>query len=141
MASTAQPNPRRPPAHASVSLKRRTSPLQDANESGNSKSTSPSSLQPFGERASSGESSNADQWFNNKNKNGGNEMDFADNDPPFFMRNNSSSETPPGAQQQHLNASTAVDSLPQRTGLIRMGTDGSSTEDYRGKTVAPRIRE
>jgi len=133
MAITQNPHPRRPPAHSSVSLKqRRTSPLQDGNDSGNSKSTSPSSLQPFGERASSGESSsNADQWFNNKNKNGGNEMDFADNDPPFFMRNNSSSETPPGAQQQ-VDASMALDSRPERTNLIRMGTDGSSTEDYRG---------
>lgn len=136
------PSPRRQPAHKSVSLlhgqKRRRSPLQDAYSSGEGDSNSPSSLQPLG-RASSGESSNADQWFDNSNNApGANNRAFADNDPPFFLRNQSSSQTPPEGQQQSQLA-TGLDSLPRRMGVVRMGTDGSSTEDYRGKNLSPAL--
>jgi len=85
---------------------------------------------------SSGGSSNAENWFEDSN----NEVreqskGFNDNDPPFFMRNSSSSQTPPDGRQQHLQrfvGNDAARSLPHRTGMLRLGTDGSSTEDFRG---------
>lgn len=138
MAAT-QTHPRRAPAHRSVSLlhgqHQRRSPLQDTDSSADSnskKSGSPSSLQALG-KISSGESSNADQWFNESNNEaGGNSGAFTDNDPPFFMRNNSSkSQTPPDVQQQQQQSRPAIGGdLPPRMALL--GTDGSSTEDYRG---------
>ncbi|CAK1367298.1 unnamed protein product [Cercospora beticola] len=148
-------NPRRPPAHRSVSLRHsqsRKSPKESdtssdnsapgatdgkkTNSSGSKNSNgSPSSLQPLG-RDSSGESSNAEQWFQKSNNDvHGNSASFADNDPPFFMRNSSSSETPPEAHAQHmrnlLNPNDGSHSLPLQTGLLHLGTDGSSTEDFR----------
>ncbi|KAF2213605.1 hypothetical protein CERZMDRAFT_111252 [Cercospora zeae-maydis SCOH1-5] len=149
-------HPRRPPPHRSVSLRHspqsRKSPKESDSSSDNSvpgatdgkktnsngskdSSGSPSSLQPPG-RDSSGESSNAEQWFQKSNNHvHGNSASFADNDPPFFMRNSSSSETPPEAQAQHsrslLGPHDGSHSLPLRTGLLHLGTDGSSTEDFR----------
>ncbi|KAM3413897.1 hypothetical protein BST61_g10570 [Cercospora zeina] len=152
-------HPRRPPPHRSVSLRHspqsRKSPKESDSSSDNSAKSapgatdgrktnssgsknsdgSPSSLQPLG-RDSSGESSNAEQWFQKSNNDvHDNIASFADNDPPFFMRNSSSSETPPEAQAQHsrglLGPHDASHSLPLRTGLLRLGTDGSSTEDFR----------
>ncbi|KAF7190549.1 Frequency clock protein [Pseudocercospora fuligena] len=150
------PHPRRPPAHRSVSLvhspKRKTSPpARDQSDSssddqgrtnskgatdGKNSDGSPSSLQPLG-RDSSGESSNAEKWFEKSNNEVRDSAPFADNDPPFFMRHSSSSETPPEVQQQQMrnllaNSNNASGSLPLRTGLLHLGTDGSSTEDYRG---------
>lgn len=148
------PHPRRPPAYRSVSLKhsphaRQSSKKSDSSSSedqvkgkvptgkttnGQNSNGSPSSLQPG--RDSSGESSNAEKWFEASN----NEVQdptasFADNDPPFFMRNSSSSETPPDAPPQELRnllaAQSGSNSLPMRTGLLNLGTDGSSTEDFR----------
>ena len=160
-------HPRRPPAHRSVSLKHssqsRKSPKESDTSSDNSASRatagkendsnaskdssgsknsngSPSSLQPLG-RNSSGESSNAEQWFQASNNDvHDTSMSFADNDPPFFNRHSSSSETPPDAREQYLRnqlnqlqPNSGTNSLPLRTGLLGLGgTDGSSTEDFRG---------
>lgn len=97
---------------------------------------SPSSLRPLNGRGSSGESSNADKWFDQSNNDvRDNSTSYADNDPPFFMRNGSSSESPPD-QLQRLRQYMGHDgaqSLPLRTGLMNLGTDGgSSAEDFRG---------
>lgn len=97
---------------------------------------SPSSLRPLNGRGSSGESSNADKWFDQSNNDvRDNSTSYADNDPPFFMRNGSSSESPPD-QLQRLRQYMGQDgaqSLPLRTGHMNLGTDGgSSAEDFRG---------
>ncbi|UJO21836.1 Frequency clock protein [Fulvia fulva] len=142
-------HPRRPPAHRSVSLlhsprTKPPTPVKDASDSSSDdpatgsratagSSDSPSSLAPLG-RNSSGESSNADKWFE-KSNNDVRDTSFADNEPPFFMRNSSSSQTPPEAQQQmrqYLGINDASTALPMRTGLAHLNTDGSSTEDFRG---------
>lgn len=98
---------------------------------------SPSSLRPLNGRGSSGESSNADKWFdqsNNAPKDHSNS--YADNDPPFFMRHGSSSESPPDGQMQRLQHYINHDgtrSLPLRAGQMKPDTpDGSSTGDFRG---------
>lgn len=141
---------RRPVAQKSLSLlhsKRRTSPL--SNECTNEKSDSsgesqrhgasegtdsPSSLRPG--KTSSGESSNADRWFEKSNNEVRDQSaSFADDEPPFFMRNSSSSETPPEirARNQALqHGGEGSSSLPLRTDMLRINTDGSSIEDYRG---------
>lgn len=141
-------NPRRQPAHRSVSLRHSpksalrasaTSILKPqstaANPSAGSNSDgSPSSLRPLNGRGSSGESSNADKWFDQSNNDVRDNSTSYDNDPPFFMRNGSSSESPPDGQgrlQQYLGHNGSQ-SLPHRPGLLRMGTEGSSTEDFRG---------
>ncbi|GAB7360855.1 hypothetical protein MBLNU230_g0841t1 [Neophaeotheca triangularis] len=145
-AATAAAHPKRTPAHRSVSLLH-TPRLQSAYQTSDSstdsnranknpvkrKRDSPSSLQPLG-RNSSGESSNAERWFENSNNDAYmNKQSVADNDPPFFMRNNSSSETPPDYRNvnQYLAHPDLEDSLPNRTGLLRLGNEGSSTEDFR----------
>jgi hypothetical protein len=96
---------------------------------------SPSSLRPGKE--SSGESSNAEKWFDKSN----NEVhehstSFADDEPPFFMPQSSSSETPPevaAAKHQHFaNHVGDAGSLPRRADMLRIGTEGSSTDEYRG---------
>lgn len=146
------PHPRRAPANRSVSLlhspRKRPSPSKDSSDSSSSDSAilkrkksnsskaddSPSSLQPLG-RDSSGESSNAERWFElSNNEVRDHSASFADNDPPFFMRNSSSSETPPEAQNQMrqlLGGQNDGNSLPLRTNMVRMGTDRSSNDDYR----------
>ena len=98
---------------------------------------SPSSLRPLNGRGSSGESSNADKWFDQSNNAPrDNSNSYADNDPPFFMRHGSSSESPPDAQIQRLRQYINNDgsqSLPLRAGQMKLGTPGgSSTEDFRG---------
>lgn len=144
-------HPRRPPAKRSVSLlhskpqlsrlKKQTTvsssdgDLKRSNSEGESGATdSPSSLVAVGGKGSSGESSNVDRWFEESNNEvRENSVPFADNDPPFFMRNSSSSETPPDLRQQmtRMNNDEGTNSLPLRTGLLQLGTDGSSTEDFR----------
>lgn len=109
--------------------------LKRSNSGGESGGTdSPSSLQAVGGKGSSGESSNAEKWFEKSNNEvRENSASFADNDPPFFMRNSSSSETPPELRQRmtSMNNDEGTGSLPLRTGLLQLGTDGSSTEDFR----------
>ncbi|KAF2773741.1 hypothetical protein EJ03DRAFT_249433, partial [Teratosphaeria nubilosa] len=134
-------HPRRPPANRSVSLlhspKRKSQSLSSSDSEKDrpaSYEDSPSSLQPLG-RDSSGESSNVQDWFEESNNDVRDSTQFADNEPPFFMRNYSSSETPPEQQtalKQYLNTNDRSNSLPLRTGMLRLGTDGSSTDDYRG---------
>jgi hypothetical protein len=141
-------NPRRPPAHRSVSLlhsppKKETTAARRSDSSSDSEllsrsrdssQNSPSSLQPLG-RNSSGESSNAEKWFEQSNNQvRDTSASFVDNEPPFFMRNSSSSDTPPEGQpgqRLYLGANDGSNSLPLRTGLMHLGTDGSSTEDFR----------
>lgn len=48
-------------------------------------------------------------------------------EPPFFLRNSSSSDTPP--DHSHSNATNSA--IPYRPNLGHIGTDGSSTEDFR----------
>lgn len=98
---------------------------------------SPSSLRPLNGRGSSGESSNADKWFDQSNNAvRDNSTSYADNDPPFFMRHGSSSESPPDGHGQRLHQYINHDgthSLPLRAGAMKLGTPGgSSAEDYRG---------
>jgi len=92
---------------------------------------SPSSLIPMFGKDSSGESSNVDGWFessNNQVRNTG--ASFIDNEPPFFMQHSSSGSPQEGAVQSwELDDNTS--SLPRRTGLLRLGTHGSSTGDFR----------
>jgi len=142
-------HPRRPPAHRSVSLLHSPKTKTSAKDSSASSSDSggldkacggvgagqsPGSLHPFGKH-SSGESSNAEKWFEKSNNEvGENTTSFVDNEPPFYMRNSSSSETPPERQKplkRYLSNNDRAGSLPLHTGLIRLGTDGSSTEDFR----------
>lgn len=146
--SAAMPSvhPKRTPAHRSVSLlhsPRVQTPYHSSGSSTDSnkvnkspakrKRASPSSLQPLG-RNSSGESSNAEKWFENSNKEAyKNKQSVADNDPPFFMRNNSSSQTPPDQCNidDYLGHPDLADSLPNRTGLLHLGNDGGSAEEFR----------
>jgi len=107
------------------------------NASSSNSDGSPSSLRPLNGRGSSGESSNADTWFNQSNNQvRGTSTSYADNDPPFFMRNGSSSESPPDGHTQRHRQHVGQDgahSLPVRPGLVRMETDNeSSTGDFRG---------
>ena len=95
----------------------------------------PSSLQALGGKNSSGETSNAENWFEKSNQEvRDSSTAFVDNDPPFFMRN-SSSESSPDAQNSHLrHLSTGNDhtnSLPLRTELLQLATDGSGVDDFR----------
>ena len=99
---------------------------------------SPSSLRPLNGRGSSGESSNADKWFDQSNNAPrDNSNSYADNDPPFFMRHGSSSESPPDGHHmqsvpQYINHDGSQ-SLPLRAGQMKLGTPGgSSAEDFRG---------
>ena len=99
---------------------------------------SPSSLRPLNGRGSSGESSNADKWFDQSNNAPrDNSNSYADNDPPFFMRHGSSSESPPEGDhlqriRQYINHDGSQ-SLPLRAGQMKLGTPGgSSAEDFRG---------
>jgi hypothetical protein len=48
-------------------------------------------------------------------------------EPPFFFRNSSSSETPP----ENFHYAHKHSTIPYRPGLGQIGTDGSSTEDFR----------
>ena len=102
---------------------------------GSTGTDTPSSLQALGAKNSSGETSNAENWFEKSNQEvHDSSTAFVDNDPPFFMRN-SSSESPADAQNSHQrHLSTGDDhanSLPLRTELLQLGTDGSSVDDFR----------
>ena len=147
----ARSNPRRPPAHRSVSLlhsqppraRQQSSSSSDSEKRydgqlrrGSAHTDSPSSLQALAGRYSSGESSSAEKWFEKSNNEvRDNNPSFTDNDPPFFMRNSSSSETPPDVRLSHLkdfsNNHDFANSLQFRTELLQLGTDGGSTEDFR----------
>ena len=141
-------HPRRQPAHLSVSL---LHSLNGAEANGSSKdstpssddlstraaalSDAPSSLQPLHGKPSSGESSGAEGWFTKANDQRlDNNAPVADNDPPFFMRNSSSYESPPERYpgQSGSAEQNAGQPLAFRPGLVHVGTDGSSTEEYRG---------
>ena len=94
---------------------------------------SPSSLQALG-KDSSGETSNADRWFENCNSQvRGSSAAFVDNDPPFLMRNSSSLETPPDVWQPERNfpLEHGPGSLPLHASLLQLGTAGSGTEEFR----------
>ncbi|KAL6707846.1 hypothetical protein ACN47E_003746 [Coniothyrium glycines] len=142
--SSSQHHPRRPPAHRSVSLRHSPPPDRTAsNRRIQRQSTALSSPNPASDRAnppsslspklhnnkqSSGESSDAGRWFETTNNNAKqSNASFTDNDPPFFLRNSSSSETPPDA----ANYATSHPPMPYRPNLGHLGTDGSSTEDFR----------
>ncbi|KAG9190025.1 hypothetical protein G6011_08113 [Alternaria panax] len=134
-------NPRRPPAHKSVSLRHSPPPShpkrkqtgstasQSSPTLASDKANPPSSVSPqlLSNKTSSGESSDAGQWFEKTNNTASQgKPSFVDNEPPFFLRHSSSSETPPDNSQYQAHAA-----MPYRPGLGHMGTDGSSTEDFR----------
>lgn len=129
-------NPRRPTAEQSVSLRHAQAkePTASSTDPGTSTSNgSPSSLIPL-TGGSSGESSNAERWFEKSNNEvRDNDTKFTDNDPPFFLRNNSSaSETPPERPPmlQNLPTDDRANSLPLQ--MLRLGgTDAGSTDDFR----------
>lgn len=130
-------NPRRTTAQRSVSLRHPPSKKISASSSDPGASTSnnsPSSLIPLAGE-SSGESSNAERWFEKSNNEvRDNSASFTDNDPPFFLRNSSSSETPPErvSMLHHIPTDDRANSLPLRTGLLKLGgTDASSTDEFR----------
>jgi hypothetical protein len=115
-------HPRRPPAHHSVSLRHSPTAASD-------KANPPSSISPN----NSGESSDAGKWFESSNQNARqSNVSFADNDPPFFLRNSSSGDTPPNGYGAYNAVYQPQPSLSCRPGLNHLGTDGSSTEDFRG---------
>ncbi|KAB2098717.1 hypothetical protein AG0111_0g13044 [Alternaria gaisen] len=138
--ATAPSHPRRPPAHRSVSLRhsppaskrnaKAPATTQSSPNLASDKANPPSSVSPqlLSNKASSGESSDAGQWFEKTNNTASHgKSSFVDNEPPFFLQNSSSSETPP-ENSQHAHGHPAI---PYRPGLGQMGTDGSSTEDFR----------
>jgi len=137
-------HPRRPPAHRSVSLRHSPPPKAGAKGVLNRQSTALSSPNVASDKAnppsvspqlhsnknSSGESSDAGRWFETTNNNAlQTGTSFNDNEPPFFLRNSSSSETPPDGNS--ANQPPEHSSMPYRPGMATMGTDGSSTEDFR----------
>ena len=147
-APLASSHPRRVQAHKSVSLRhsppakytrdastvgarvgRQSTTLSTSpNAPASDKANPPSTISPrlHLNNHSSGESSDAAGWFEKTNNDMGHDASFVDNDPPFLFYNSSSSErTPPDAQ--HLG----MPSLPYRPNLMNLGTDGSSTEDFR----------
>jgi hypothetical protein len=156
-----QNHPRRPPAHKSVSLRhsppasgptwrvaQQASTLSSPTLASD-KANPPSSVSPqfLSNKHSSGESSDAGQWFEKtNNKASQSKGSFVDSEcrlhyptkgkptdhriadePPFFLRNSSSSETPP----DNYHHPHAYPTIPYRPSL-QLGTDGSSTEDFRG---------
>ncbi|KIW03058.1 uncharacterized protein PV09_05707 [Verruconis gallopava] len=150
--STLTTHPRRPPAHRSVSLKhssRGNSPQSDEEQppfplvNSEARGRTPvsnranldsclSSIPVAPDKnTSSGESSNAEKWFEKSNNNvRTGSAELMDNDPPFFLPN-SSSETSPDALERERANQQSVDSLPRRTGLTRLGPSTSTSEDFR----------
>jgi hypothetical protein len=147
------PHPRRPPAHKSVSLihsrgsspmsaespkrKRQRTPASTKANPGSPVSDEQTSsdvpAQP-GKSGSSGESSNAEKWFEKSNNNvRSGSADLMDNDPPFFLRNSSSSETSPdlAKREREREQQAALENLPHRTSLMHLERANSSSEDFR----------
>ncbi|KAF2746918.1 hypothetical protein M011DRAFT_386140, partial [Sporormia fimetaria CBS 119925] len=128
---------RRPPAHRSVSLRHNPAVSQPTTtEDAEGKpppglSTSPTFL---ANKQSSGESSDTGQWFENANhaNNTASQIRnaaFVDNEPPFFLRNvSSASSSPP----EGVHAAGQPNNIPFRPGMMRMATDGSSSDDLKG---------
>ncbi|KAL5114400.1 hypothetical protein ACEQ8H_007710 [Pleosporales sp. CAS-2024a] len=140
-------HPRRPPAHRSVSLRhsppaaraaakasarRQATVLSSPNVASDQANPPSMSPQLQSNKHSSGESSDAGRWFettNNKAQQGS--ASLVDNDPPFFLRNSSSSETPPeGLSANSAHYPRVHSTMPYRP-MATLGTDGSSTEDFR----------
>jgi hypothetical protein len=133
---------RRPPPQQSLSLlheKQRISPIHSDSSRQSQRpnlsdgTDSPSSLRPGKE--SSGESSNAEKWFDKSN----NEVhehstSFADDEPPFFMPQSSSSETPPevaAASTQHFASHTGdAGSLSRRANQLRIDAGAVDKQEY-----------
>ncbi|KAL1310933.1 hypothetical protein AAFC00_001156 [Neodothiora populina] len=153
-------HPRRPPAHMSVSLLhsprvgKPASPLQQTwnhdadpcdtapdgmkdrsdqssdNSISASNDKSSSQSRPLVSKDDSGESSNADKWFDNSNNDAAaHNADLDDNDPPFFLQHSSSEEKTspqhPGMGVAKLNAQNL------HHAHAMMGGDGSSTDEFR----------
>ncbi|KAI4721293.1 hypothetical protein E4T48_02488 [Aureobasidium sp. EXF-10727] len=126
------PHPRRPPAQRSVSLKHHNGPSPSSKNTRSSQteasSGSPSSNKPNVSKADSGESSNADKWFDGANNNAdGKNSTLIDNDPPFFLQHSSSEETPnygaPGA--------TIEQRIPMHALMYKNDTEDSGSSDFR----------
>ncbi|KAI5271176.1 hypothetical protein E4T47_05547 [Aureobasidium subglaciale] len=128
------PQPRRPAAGRSVSLRhhKEISPPESKitrSTQTDASSGSPSSNKPNVSKADSGESSNADNWFAGANNNtAGKNNTVVDNDPPFFLQHSSSEETPnyggPGA--------IVTQGIPSHALLQKNDTeDSGSSGDFR----------
>ena len=142
------PQPRRPPAHKSVSLRHRPpgphskpprhSPQYPTTGShfgaASDQANPPSSVSPkIVAKQSSGESSDAGKWFESTNNTAAQrDESFVDNEPPFFLRNSSSSGTPP--EQQHIQSGLRSHqrvAMPLRPSLNHFPSETSSVEDFR----------
>ncbi|KAF2402458.1 hypothetical protein EJ06DRAFT_474125 [Trichodelitschia bisporula] len=147
-------HPRRPPAHKSVSLlhtpkdaipSSQLHPRRQRHGHGHGPKPTPTTLHvneepniefrpPPQKYTSSGESSNAEKWFEKSNNNvQPGQAALMDNEPPFFLRNSSSSEASPemneGRPAHVLPGSSA---LPYRGAMMNhTETGGSSSEDFR----------
>jgi len=128
------PQPRRPTAQRSVSLRHYTDHALGPKNTVTSSQTecssgSPSSNKPNVSKADSGESSNADKWFDGANNNVDDKNSTAlDNDPPFFLQHSSSEETPnhagPGAMMMDQQ-------IPMHALMHKNDTEDSGSSDFR----------
>jgi hypothetical protein len=138
-------NPRRPPAHRSVSLRHNTSSVSQSSSTlgidrqstalasppsaASDKANPPSTTSPnlLSNKYSSGESSDAGKWFEATNNTANNASSFIDNDPPLLLYNSSSSSTPPEA----VFPGGIHPRVPLRPVMTRLATDSSSNGDFR----------
>ncbi|KAK3674571.1 hypothetical protein LTR78_005657 [Recurvomyces mirabilis] len=139
-------NPRRVAAQHSVSLLHGNLKQPARNESsewssggnplnlasvGTSNSSLPSSLQPFGQ-VSSGESSNVQEWFEKSNNAVCDQAAPFKDESPFFMRQSESSHEPASPALRYVDDNDGAPSPPFPAALMHLGTEGSSTDDFRG---------
>ncbi|KAK4574298.1 hypothetical protein LTR86_002059 [Recurvomyces mirabilis] len=139
-------NPRRVPAQQSVSLLHGNRKQPARNETsewssgsnalnlasvGASNASLPSSLQPFGQ-ASSGESSNVQEWFEKSNNAVCDQAAPFKDESPFFMRQSESSYEPASPALPYVDDNDGAPSPPSPAALMHLGTEGSSTDDFRG---------
>ncbi|GAB7346606.1 hypothetical protein MBLNU459_g1748t2 [Dothideomycetes sp. NU459] len=126
-------HPRRSTAQNSVSLlhvPRKGSSLRESvsDQTVHSDESSSPGLRTRVGKDSSGESSNADKWFDKSNNDVGEHgATVTDDDPPFFLQQSSSEEA---IVEGQARLSLAARQLP--AGFSRSGTDGGSTDDFRG---------
>jgi hypothetical protein len=142
-----------PPAVRALSkaaVERQTTTLSSPNLASDKANPPSVSPQLLSNKHSSGESSDAGRWFENTNNNAHqSSASFVDSqwfnskllktsadlcladEPPFFLRNSSSSETPPDGLSGNSAYHPRVRSTMPYRPMPPIGTDGSSTEDFR----------
>ncbi|KEQ73271.1 hypothetical protein M436DRAFT_17499, partial [Aureobasidium namibiae CBS 147.97] len=125
-------HPRRPPAQRSVSLRHYNdaslAPKNTKSSQTEASSGSPSSNKPNVSKADSGESSNADKWFDGANNNAdGKNISALDNEPPFFLQHSSSEETPNHGGQGAI----LEQQVPMHALMRKNDTEDSGSSDFR----------